>query len=465
MENNAPSLFINSRPNLTMVMIISAGVLSAAIYGFNFSLGRLLPPFWQTTSIHTYLVLFAVLAVLYLAATALVLKGRLTALRAKGLFVGIMAFAVIFRLLLIFQQPDVLSSDMYRFVWDGRVQESGTNPYRYAPEDEALKYMRDTGIYPHINRKNARTIYPAGAQIFFRAVHAVAGDSLTGFKGAMVACDIAALAVLAALLKVKRHDPNRVLIYAWNPLVVFEIAYSGHLEGIMVLLMMGAFFLAARHRRLPGIVLLALSSAIKLYPALLLPALLDRAQRIKGLAIFAVTLGLLYLPFSDAGAKMLGFLPVYLKNPYESFNLGLKSLILHFYPGLDYYLLSLVMMAGLLAVALVVLLKDKHNTGALFYGYVLAGWLLILMPAALHPWYVIFIIPFLTFYPHPAWLVFSCVVSLSYVKYISPQGIMPVWVLVCEYLPLMALLGGGWVYQRLAIGSAGRNHSHAGVGR
>ena len=464
MENSAPSRFSRIQPGVTAALIGVSGCLSAAVYGLNFRLEARLPPFWQATSMHTYLALFAVLSVLYLAAVVLVLTCRLTARRSKALFLGIFALAVIFRLFLVFQEPAVLSSDMYRFIWDGRVQHHDYNPYHYSPADEALKHLRDERIYPHINRKQARTLYPAGAQLIFRAVHALTGDSVAGFKCAMVACDISALVVMAALLKINGQDPNRVLIYAWNPLVVFEIAYSGHLEGVTVLFMVAAFYLAARHRKLMSVVLLALASAVKLYPVLLLPALLNRAERIKGPVTFTATLGLLYLPFAGAGEKMMGFLPTYLKNPYESFNLGLKSLILHFFPGLDYYLLSLVMMAGLLVVALVVLFKDKDHAKGLFYGYVLTGWLMILMPAALHPWYVILIIPFLTLYPNTAWLVFSCTVSLSYVKYISPQGIMPEWVLLCEYLSLTVLLACGWVYQRLVAGSAGGNGSQQGVG-
>lgn len=449
-----------------MVALIGAiGLLSAVIYGLNFSLGEWIPPIRPATSIHIYLALFAVLSGLYLAAVGLVIHCRPTPRQSKGLLVGIMALAVAFRLLLVFQEPTVLSNDMYRFIWDGRVQHHGFNPYSHPPGDEALKSLRDDRIYPHINRKAARTLYPAGAQLFFRAVYALVGDSVTGFKSAMVVCDIAALAVMAALLKVHGRDPNRLLIYAWNPLVVFEIAYSGHLEGITVLLMVGAFYLAARGGKLWGALVLALSSAVKLYPTLLLPALLNRTDRIKGPAVFVAAFGLLYLPFTAAGPKMTGFLPVYLKNPYESFNLGLKSLILHFFPGLNYYVLSLLFIAGLLTVALVVLFKDKRDDQMVFYGYVLSGWLMILMPAALHPWYVILIIPFLTFYPHAAWLIFSCTVSLSYLKYVTPQGIMPAWVLLCEYLPLMTLLVCGYVYHRLAGGAAGRHRIPAGAGR
>jgi alpha-1,6-mannosyltransferase len=465
MENSGPSCFGGRYPGVPLALVGAIGLLSAVIYGVNFSLGQWIPPSRQATSIHIYLALFAVLSALYLAAVWLVIKCRPTPRQSKGLLAGILAFAVVFRLLLVFQEPAVLSNDMYRFIWDGRVQHHGINPFRHPPGDQALKGLRDGRIYPHINRKTARTLYPAGAQLFFRAVYALVGDSVIGFKSAMVVCDISALALLAALLNVHGRDPNRLLIYAWNPLVVFEIAYSGHLEGITVLLMVSAFYLAARGGKLWGAFVLALSSAVKLYPALLLPALLNRAHRIKGTAVFVAAFGLLYLPFTAAGSKMTGFLPVYLKNRYESFNLGLKSLILHFFPGLNYYLLSLLFIAGLLTVALVVLFKEKGDDRMVFYGYIVTGWLMVLMPAALHPWYVILIIPFLTFYPHVAWLIFSCTVSLSYLKYVTPQGIMPTWVLLCEYLPLMTLLLGGWVYRRLACGAAGRTGIPAGADR
>ncbi len=76
------------------------------------------------------------------------------------------------------------------------------------------------------------------------------------------------------------------------------------------------------------------------------------------------------------------------------------------------------------------------------------GLLLILMPASLHPWYVILIIPFLVIYPNPAWLMFTCMVSLSYLKYTSPRGIMPTWVLLAEYLPLLVILTAEFILDK-----------------
>lgn len=466
MKSAKPDQGSPMNPRVAAALIIALGLISAVLYGFNLKLRRILPAPFNTTPIHAYLTLSAVLSALYLAAVGLVLKCRPAPRPSYGLLMGIIALAALFRLFLVFEQPTVLSSDMYRYIWAGRVQHHGFNPYRHPPAAAELKHLRDDRVYPHINRKNDRTLYPAGAQLFFWVAYALAGDRVAGFKGIMVLCDMAALAVMAALLKAYGRDPNRLLIYAWNPLVVFEIAYSGHLEGITVFLLLSAFYLAARHHKKTGLIALALSSAIKLYPGLLLPALLNRTERIKGLAIFAAAFGLLYLPYAAAGKNLTGFLPIYLKNPYESFNLGLKSLILHFFPRLNYFGLSLVLIAGLLTAGLVVLFRDKSADDDLYYGYLLTGWLMILMPAALHAWYVILIIPFLAFYPSAAWLVFSCTVTLSYLKYITPQGVMPLWVLLAEYVPLMVLLIFGYACRRLAGGAVtGRVHKPAGAGR
>jgi hypothetical protein len=423
--------------------ILLIGFASGVIYLFNFKLAGLIPEFAHKTAIHIYVFLFAVLSVLYLIGVFLILKHISTIGRSKGMLVVILFFAIAFRLCLIPEDPVVLSKDMYRFIWDGKVQQNGINPYRYPPAAAELKTLRDVKIYPNINRKDYPTIYPAGAQIFFRLSYALVGSSIYGFKGFLTFFDILTLLVLTALLKVYGFEPNRIILYAWNPLAIFEIAYSGHLEGITVFLMVAAFLLNALHRKVPAVVMLALAGAVKLYPALLLAAILNRGARVKGLVLFGVTVGLLYLPYLAVGSKISGFLPIYLKNRYESFNVGLKYLIMRLIPGLDYYFLSQLFIVALAAAGIIIFFKTKHSDQVMRYAFILTGLLMILMPASLHPWYIVLIIPFLTFYPSPAWLIFSCTVTFSYLKYVSAQGIMPGWVLHAEYLPLFALLAAG----------------------
>src|SRR5262249_54615595 len=69
---------------------------------------------------------------------------------ARALWV-VLAVAAVARAIALFA-PDTLSDDIYRYIWDGRVQAAGINPYRYVPADPALAFLRDNEIYPHINR-------------------------------------------------------------------------------------------------------------------------------------------------------------------------------------------------------------------------------------------------------------------------------------------------------------------------
>ena len=430
--------------------IIGLGLLSGAVYLFNFKLHRLLPEFFCKTDIHMFLSLFLFLALLYFIGVCFIFKYLSQVGRSKSLVIIIILFAIFFRAFLVPTDPTALSSDMYRYLWDGRVQHNDINPYLYPPSSEQLRSLREDKIYPHINRKDYPTIYPAGAQLLFRVFHVLAGDSIFGFKGLMVFFDVMTVLVLLALLRDYGLEETRVYIYAWNPLVIFEIGYSGHLEGLTVFLMVLALYFNAQKRKTPAVIALAFSSATKLYPALMLPALLNRGERIKGVIVFAVSFLLLYIPYLTAGNKLAGFLPIYFKNPYESFNLGLKSLVMGFVPGLDYFFLSKFFMLLLMAAGFHFFFKEKQKEQSLRCAYFLIGLLLILMPASLHPWYVIMLIPFLTFFPSVAWLLFTCTVALSYIKYVSPMGIMPTWVLLLEYLPLFAMLAAGYIFKQQA---------------
>jgi hypothetical protein len=461
MEKSNHNKITRLKSRTVAAALTGLGSISALVYAANFRIYNLSPVFAGLSGIEFYVIIFLFLSAFYLAGLIMIVKLLPARSASWSLVFIIVLFGILFRLGLVPSEPTVLSRDRYRYIWYGRLQQNGMNPYRYAPGADELAALRDEVIYPNINRKEYPTLYPAGAQLFFRLFYTLVGDSAIGYKAIMVFFDTLTLIALIALLRSHGFAPSRVIVYAWNPLVIFEIAYSGHLEGLTIFLMVAALYLSAIRKKISGIIMLALSAAVKFYPALLLAAFLNRGDRIKGLLAFSVTMGIVYLPFLGAGSKISGFLPVYLKNPYESFNLGLKYLLMRLLPGLDYYLLSLVFITALAIAGLVVLFKDKQKIDVLQYAYVLAGLLMVLMPASLHPWYVILIIPFLAFYPHPAWLVFATTVSLSYLKYVSAQGTMPTWILLVEYLPLFALLATGHILGRYAgrVHSGGMNFS------
>jgi alpha-1,6-mannosyltransferase len=430
------------------VGMVGMGVISGIVYLLNFKLDKFIPDFLSKTDIHLYLFLFMFLAALYFFGIYIILSHLAQIGRSKILVVIIICFAVFFRAFLIPTNPNVLSKDIYRYIWDGRVQQHGINPYLYPPSSDQLKSLREHEVYPNINRKDYPTIYPAGAQLMFRIFHTLVGDRVYGFKALMALFDMITVLLLLALLKVYGYEETRVFIYAWNPLVIFEIANSGHLEGFTVFLIVLAFYLNAKMWKLPAVIILAFSAATKLYPALLLPALLNRGERIKGMIAFTVPFFMFYIPFLTAGNKVAGFLPVYFKNPYESFNLGFKYMIMQVFPGLNYFYLSIVFILVLAAIGLFILFREKRKEQAVHCAFILIGFLIILMPASLQPWYVIIMIPFLTFFPSVPWLIFTGTVALSYLKYVSPTGIMPHWVLLLEYLPLITLFAIIYLFKR-----------------
>ena len=166
-----------------------------------------------------FVAVLGVAGLVYFSATRLVLR-RPQPRQAIWLVLGV---ALVMRAVLI-PNPLLLSSDIYRYVWDGRVQAAGINPYRYIPADPALTALRDTAIYPNINRKSyARTIYPPAAQVVFALVGRIS-QTVIAMKLAMLAFEAVTCLCLLRLLALARLPAERVLIYAWNPLVLWSFA-------------------------------------------------------------------------------------------------------------------------------------------------------------------------------------------------------------------------------------------------
>src|SRR5205085_8955923 len=133
-----------------------------------------------------------------------------------------------------------------RYVWDGRVQAAGINPYRYVPADPALAFLRDQDIFPHINRADyAPTAYPPAAQaIFFLATRIQ--ETGTAIKLVVTGFEAVTIAAILALLRCDGLPPERVLIYAWHPLPIWEFAGAGHIDAAAIAFLCLALFAAMR---------------------------------------------------------------------------------------------------------------------------------------------------------------------------------------------------------------------------
>jgi hypothetical protein len=420
-------------------------VLSALIYGVNFHLGEVLVQFGILTvsprHIVSYLIQLLPLTVFYLLALGLAARGK--AEDGKTLVPEILLFAFLFRLSLA-PMDTALSSDIYRYIWDGKVQVAGKiNPYLYPPADKHLAPLRDQEIYPSINRNDAPTVYPAGAQILFRTLYQAGLDSPVELKAAALGAEALTLLLLFFILKERGLPQNWIVIYAWNPLIIYELFYSGHLESFMLPPLMGFVCLFLRGRLRTAGALLGLATSIKLLPALLL-VVVPPGKRLKIVFPFLVVFASTYILYIDAGKKVLGFLPSYFSDPYEIFNPGLPQIALlrvaEFF-SLPSSSIRFVLFFSFLAFLVLFIRRCEERTDDLVTKcyIVLSGYILLIYPA-LHPWYLSVLIPFLCVIPSRAWLYLSLVLPLSYLKYLTSDGAMPVWVSLTQFIPLYVLL-------------------------
>jgi hypothetical protein len=218
----------------------------------------------------------------------------------------ILGFAVAMRLPGLTAEP-LLSTDIYRYVWDGRVQAAGINPYLYVPADAALAALRDAAIYPNINRADvAVTAYPPVAQAFFLLVTRLS-ESVTGMRLALLGCEAAIIAIIVDLLGRLRLPVTLAVAWAWHPLPIWEIANNGHVDTLMVMLMLAGIWLAVRNRRLAGAVAVALAAAVKPYALVVLPVLW-RPWDWRVPAAVVATIAACYLPYASVGMGALGYL-------------------------------------------------------------------------------------------------------------------------------------------------------------
>lgn len=319
---------------------------------------------------------------------------------ARTALVVIVAAAVAMRLLQLGLEP-YLSDDIYRYVWDGRVQAAGINPYRYIPTSPELSHLRDADIFPRINRADyAPTIYPPTAQMFFLAVTRL-GESVLVMKLALVACEGVAIAATLVLLARLGLPATRIAAVAWHPLPVWEIAGSGHVDALMVAgVMLAMVMLAGGRKLLAGAI--AMAAALVKPTALLVLPVLWRPWRILLPTLVIVTGVVLYLPYLSVGWRVLGFLPVYLDEEGLKQGAGFRylamfdSLIVKVPHGTSVYVTAFgLIMLGLAFAA--AFRRDRSIAGSVrALAILLTVFLMLLTPH--YPWYYLVLVPFLAFY-------------------------------------------------------------------
>jgi alpha-1,6-mannosyltransferase len=276
-------------------------LLLAGIAVIIIALTLVTPLIFEALGDNAFMALTIPAGLLTIAATGLAERAQTQ--RTLWLIFGV---AILLRAYVLAFEP-LLSSDIYRYVWDGRVQAAGINPYRYVPADQALAFLRDGAIFPHINRaQTAVTIYPPVAQFFFLIVTRL-GDGVTVMRLALLGCEAVTVTTIMLMLWRINRPITRVIAYLWHPLPLWEIANSGHVDALMVALMLVGLWIALTGHALRGAVLVAFSMLVKPYVAPVLAGIW-RPWDLKMPFVVIATIALCYLPYLSVGWDVLGFL-------------------------------------------------------------------------------------------------------------------------------------------------------------
>ncbi len=347
----------------------------------------------------------------------------------RGLAVCL-ALAALWRVPLLVTPPE-LSDDVYRYLWDGRVQRVGLNPYRSAPGDPDLQPLH-TPVTRLTNNPRLPTIYPPGAQGFFRVV-AVFGESVLAMKLALTMCEAVTVWLLLGWLAQAGQSPWWVLAFAWNPLVTLEIAGGGHLDALGMLLVLASALWLRRARPLPAALAFAGAVAVKFLPVVLVPLFWGRV-RIRDVLLAGLFVVGLYLPFLDQGLQLpSGSLVEYLEKwRFNGPLFGLLEAMLDAVAPVQ-VVLALGVAAGL-SVAVWARARLPPDSPAAWAWPMATA--LLAMPAV-YPWYLLWVTPFLTTAGTLPLTVWSATILSTYlVWYLVPLGAaweLPTWVLAFEY--------------------------------
>jgi alpha-1,6-mannosyltransferase len=425
---------------LIALWVIAADMLG--LYAWLSCHAYLLNPVWP------FIAIYGILFACYAYAAGRIIP-RIDPRHARQSLWLIMASGVLFRLVAAPSAPS-LSTDIYRYVWDGRLTMHGINPYHWAPNAQALRSLRDP-IWNMMDYKAYQTIYMPVSQIVFAAASAIFHNNLVGFKLTFVLFDIGVMSLLQVVLRSLGRSPANVIWYAWCPLPITEVAIAGHQDVVGVFFLLLAMVLIRRREwAWLAAVALVCSGLTKGFAFMLLPLFVRNYGRAFATAAL---LSLLYL-----GMPMWVYLPEflhgmtqYLTNVHVNSglfnwtNMALWRLTPNHYQIAD----GLSKLAILCAATWSAWRPIAGYADLLRRSFIVLAVILLVVPT-LFPWYLVWVIPFLPLLgKRPSWafVVLICTVSLIYTYYIFIEPLW--WTPVLEYVPVYLILACEYVEWRL----------------
>jgi glycosyl transferase family 87 len=359
-----------------------------------------------------------------------------------------LAFAALWHIAFL-TVPTGSDDDVRRYVWDGRLQRLGYNPYVVVPDDPAVAALH-TPETRTLNHSDLPSPYPPGAQLFFRVVTAI-HESTLAMRIALMICELGMVIILFRILRATEQGATWILAFAWNPLLATEVAGSGHIDILGALLLLISFAALLRRWRTVAAVAFALAVAVKFLPIVLLP-LYWRRIRIRDAVVGAIVFVVLYLPFLHHARIPSGSLGTYVQS--FRFNDPLFSRVERF--------VSPQLAAGFAAgigILIAIWFRARSETvSADAFAWPMATSLLC--APVIYPWYLLWMLPFtrsISTFPILIWTV--SIIPTYIVWHVRAAGhpwILPWYVMPLEYGAL-AVSAALVLFRRILKSSTLRN--------
>jgi len=331
----------------------------------------------------------------------------------------------------------ILEDDYNRYLWDGAVTAAGENPYAHSPDE--IREQRQEGdvfdvlinqsgtVFERINFPQFSTVYPPAAQVVFAITHWISPFNLDALRLVLMLFEVGCLAFIFAILNHFGRSPLWAAFYWWNPLVIKEVLNSAHMEPLLMLPVLAAFYLVFKQRFYFASAMLAIAAGIKIWPALLVIVIWRQLlgnfkQLVLSGLIFSLILGLMVLPIVLTGlTKNSGFVAFGGQwQASSSAYLVSEWLANQFTPYWvdDYVEIPLVsrLVLGLVLMLFITALCFRFARNAdenIWRMFLIIAAIYLLAPSHT-PWYFIWLAPFLCIYPIRGLMLAGALIPLHY---------------------------------------------------
>ncbi len=357
---------------------------------------------------------------------------------SKSAIIPLVFLAVVIRLALIPVHP-IGSDDYYRYIWDGKVEAYGINPYRYAPNDSALSKLHTNELPRLVNYPEMKTIYPPLSQTIFFLSYLLSKESFLGLKFYQLIFEIFTVLGLYLILRKLNLPFKNIFIYFLSPIPIFQLFIDAHVDGFGLCLFLFSIYFYLDKKKLLSYIFLGLSICIKPLGLILVPIYFFDEKillnKLKSILIPITICTVSYLPFIFTGTPFQALIKFTENWAFNGVVFNILDSFIH-----DNQKTRIICSLLLLFTYIPLILSKKNLLDKIYFSVIL----LFIFSPIVHPWYLSWLVILLPIVPYRSGILLTSLISMTAFTVLNYQlsGVWKEysWVLFIEYTPVIFFL-------------------------